>query len=544
MTKRNRNVRKTKTRAPANKKPIKLFKLLLKMEKMKNTLLLLLITVLTFNYAQAQQNTFTKVLYSNGAVQVNSLTPTNDGSYLLAGKYGYLHGLVAKIDSNGNPIWSKVCENLLRKSSGLNFKLISSLSDSSYLLVSTMYNDSLKNEITLCIKIDSKGDTLWTTAILNEGYTNLKNGCSTYDNGFVLVGHTYVEQNKILIPYLIKLNANGKIEWTRLIYGTNSSNCNNYVKQDVDSNYYVMLNYSSISKMTSQGEFLWSRTYTEKDSSRTWLRDFLIVKNGIVALIDDRNGHKIMRLNKDGDVLWSKSYESENQTYIGACSFIKTSDNGYAMIGPTSHYSTIIKTDSMGDVQFVKRLEIDADYILQTANSEYLIYGNGPLFENKKKSENYESLIGLIQLDSLGNADNCISYAGAIVSDTSILTDTLSFTYKNGGELSYTSLEIYPVDLYSEDMCMPFIVSVNDIPNNPETLVYPNPGDGHFTLKTTKSIKAEIYIFDTLGQFVLKTSIEGKEASFNLINKPNGLYIYHLVKNNILLDIGKLLINK
>jgi hypothetical protein len=89
---------------------------------------------------------------------------------------------------------------------------------------------------------------------------------------------------------------------------------------------------------------------------------------------------------------------------------------------------------------------------------------------------------------------------------------------------------------------------INQVQSAGQSLIYPNPNDGGFTVKfrsQNEKESVEICIFDLVGRQVVKenrTIVNGEE--FNYGNLTNGTYMLRLKFENGTVDIHKLIINK
>lgn len=162
---------------------------------------------------------WTKIFGNNNSNKVESISPTNDGAYIIAG-HTFLGGPgptaqqsnFIKIDDNGNQIWSK---NYI----GSNAYAAIPTRDSGYITYCHYY-DSTGNTFTQLMKLDINGDSLWTQIYGSTRYlTYHSSGVvkETTDGGYI----TSIDQGDSL--RLLKIAANGQLEWSRGITGYSST---------------------------------------------------------------------------------------------------------------------------------------------------------------------------------------------------------------------------------------------------------------------------------------------------------------------------------
>ncbi len=91
---------------------------------------------------------------------------------------------------------------------------------------------------------------------------------------------------------------------------------------------------------------------------------------------------------------------------------------------------------------------------------------------------------------------------------------------------------------------------INELSNNNEIAVYPNPSNGVFTLKIeNEKLKAEnvkMQVYNIIGEQVQpQLSIINSDLSIDLSSQPNGIYIYRaFTQDGSLIGQGKLIIQK
>jgi len=157
----------------------------------------------------------------------NSIAPTNDGGYIIAGEAesfgaGDADCYLLKIDSDGNLEWSKVF-------GGDNFdsaKSVVQTSDGGYIL--TGYTRSFGNggEDFYLIKTDEQGNYLWAKTFGGNQDETAQSIKQTTDNGYILTGYTRSFGAGANDVFLVKTDSMGNSECDQLAEGTLSETPN------------------------------------------------------------------------------------------------------------------------------------------------------------------------------------------------------------------------------------------------------------------------------------------------------------------------------
>jgi hypothetical protein len=172
-----------------------------------------------------------------------SLEQTTDGGYVIAGFKGepLEHDVfILRTDSKGDTIWTKTY-------GGRYDDVASSIQqtrDGGYIAVGHTTSFTVdQNPDVYLIRMDSKGDTLWTRTygdIYNDvGYAVRQ----LPDNGYIIVGYTgreFVPGLRVDFDvYLIRTDENGNVLWTKT-YGGDEMDIGVDVRMTIDGGYIVV----------------------------------------------------------------------------------------------------------------------------------------------------------------------------------------------------------------------------------------------------------------------------------------------------------------
>ena len=205
--------------------------------------------------------------HSEHSAWIEEVKQTTDSGYILVGGIGILKGLgvlnayVIRTDKKGDIKWSKLIGG-----------------ESNENLATCIFEDSMRNFVIggytcsfgesangsqtdfYIIKIDDRGNTLWTKAYEQKGgneecYSVQKHN----DGGYLLVGH----RNEYL--YVLKVDENGDSLWSRKFGNENTSQCGRSMVKTADGGFSIFI------WIPLQGASrLWLFT-TPNNSFRDWL---------------------------------------------------------------------------------------------------------------------------------------------------------------------------------------------------------------------------------------------------------------------------------
>ncbi len=147
--------------------------------------------------------------------------------------------------------------------------------DNGYIISGTSYNGSgLQVSYGIVIKTDINGEVLWEKKIgANPGPGITAGGHieQTEDGGYIVTGTSYIYDN-YGDAYILKLNACGEKEWSRIFYNNGNSEYGVDVQIMDDSSYLTMIKYWGddianeriwLFRMSQDGEIIWQKVYAK-----------------------------------------------------------------------------------------------------------------------------------------------------------------------------------------------------------------------------------------------------------------------------------------
>lgn len=279
--------------------------------------------LLAVSQALTAQITFQKVYGGTAMDEGKSVRQTTDGGYIIAGTTtSYGSGgrdiIVIKINAAGDTTWSRTFGGAMDNEYGF---CVQQTNEGGYIVsgVASSFFD-VAGDIYL-IKLKPNGDTTWTRSYGGNGYEWGAYVQQTTDGGYIVTGQTPAYGAGGFDTYLIKINANGNINWTKTYGGIGSE-------------------YGTALQQTSDGGYI--ITGSNDNTFGFGASDFYMIKT------DSMGNH-----------IWSKAYGGSG--FEEGQAVYQTSDGGYIIagtsentLGPLGPNMCLIKTNSVGDTLWAK----------------------------------------------------------------------------------------------------------------------------------------------------------------------------------------------
>jgi len=315
---------------------------------------------------------WTKTIDGQASEEGNSLTQTSDGGYAITGSYDIVDGevytgdvYVVKLDAKGNLQWTKTIGG---PGYEIGFSLIQT-ADGGYAIAGSTQSFGAGQLDVYAVKLDANGNLQWTKTIggpgIEEGYSLIQ----TADGGYAIAGETYSFGAGEKDVYVVKLDANGNLQWTKTIGGPESEEGNSLI-QTSDGGYaiagtYGLVDYEGIHpvdvyvfKLDANGNLQWTKTIGGPDSEEG--NSLIQTSDGGYAIAGKTNSFGaggydvyVVKLDAHGNLQWTKTIGGPS--YEIGYSLIQTSDGGYAIAGYTESFSAgetdvcIVKLDKNGN---------------------------------------------------------------------------------------------------------------------------------------------------------------------------------------------------
>ena len=303
--------------------------------------------------------------------RLNMVKELQDGSLIAAGftmsSTNYSKDiLVIKTDAQGNLEWQRSYGDAQDETANS----IDISSDGGFIISGEVINENTGFSLCYLIKIDDEGELAWSNTFGGSLNDNGHSVISTNDAGFAITGMTRSLGDSNGDMWLIKVNANGQMEWERT-YGGDYTEYGRTIQQTVDGGYIIIgqtesfaLGYNDayLIKTDAQGNEMWSQIFGGQGTDHgrqvvsTLDEGYLI--SGYTDSFGTLGGFNfwLVKANSLGELEWQRFYGEQGDDR--GLSGIQTSDGGYAIAGytnsGTSSVSDIlfIKTDNNGNAEF------------------------------------------------------------------------------------------------------------------------------------------------------------------------------------------------
>jgi hypothetical protein len=394
---------------------------------------------------------WSKALGGTSADYPRKLINTNDNGYMFLGITSSINGDISnspgqglggcwlvKYSASNSMIWQKFIGNAQNQVFGYD---ILQMNNGNYMVAGssqfTINNTTGNHGATdfWLAKLDVSGNLIWQKSYggtYNESVSSIT-ACS--DGGFLLAGSTTSNDGDVsglhgAVDFqsdfwILKVNSNGIIEWSKVLGGNNNDAVNSSVQLS-DSSYII-------------SGFTYSNDGDVNNNHGLW--DFWVVK-----------------LAPNGNVIWKKTFGGSQSEKPG--SSCVTDDGGIILVGYTNSSNGdvvgashgvaedywVIKINSLGSLVWQKRFggqDIDISYgICKTVDGNYLINGwaesnDGDFTDNHGMSD-----FGIVKIDNSGAVLWKKLYGGSDseLGNTIIATSDGGFvaagqTYSNDGDV-------------------------------------------------------------------------------------------------------------
>jgi hypothetical protein len=398
----------------------------------------------------------------------------NGDFFLLGSTYSYGSGqfdmYLVRTDSLGNRISSHTYGGEMTE---YGYDLHKT-SDGGFVVVGSTKSFGAGERDVYLIRVDADGEMLWSKTFGGVADDEARSVRQTSDGGFIICGGTYSFGAGYQDVYLIKTDPLGNLVWQQT-FGGAGGEMGATVRQMPDGGYIV------IGSTGSFGEG-YSSIY-------------------------------VARTNQDGDSLWATTYGGASADYGYALDV--TQDGGVILAGATASYGAgsldayLIKIDPSGNVEWDQTYggadEDRAYSITQTAAGDLILAGNTLSF-----SSTFD--VYVVKTDPAGNTLWTRQYGGS-ESDycESVLRDIHNNLVLTGRSFSYSSggSDVYAVKLQGDQMTDVFDPVTGEIPSGYQLAQnYPNPFNMETVIEFSLARRSDVIlsIYNILGQRVKQWS--------------------------------------
>ena len=237
------------------------------------------------------------------------------------------------------------CKAIGGPASEAGFSLIQT-SDGGYVITGSTSSFGAGETDIYVVKLDANGNLQWTKTIGGGGGSSL---IQTSDGGYAIAGSTYSFGAGAWDVYVVKLDANGNLQWTKTIGGEKDDYGSSLI-QTSDGGYAIAgYTYSFgagyadvyVIKLDAHGNLQWTRTVGGPESEEG--NSLIQTSDGGYAIAGYTTSFGaggadvyVVKLDAKGNLQWTKTIGGKSAD--GGRSLIQTSDGGYAIAGSTTSF--------------------------------------------------------------------------------------------------------------------------------------------------------------------------------------------------------------
>lgn len=370
-----------------------------------------------------------------------SIKATSDGGYIVAcTTWSFDLGggdiWILKLDSYGNIEWQRTYGT---GQEDCPYAGIHEVKDGGYIVAGFTMASTYGTHVYWVLKLSSKGDIEWQRTYGDENEADYPYCIQlTSDGGYIIAGITWSFGAGACDIWILKLTSYGDIEWQRTYGGSGDDWVCESIHQTGDGGYIVGGSTTSfgagsydfwVLKLAANGDIEWQRTYGGKDSEYAFSIHPTEDGGYIIGGYTETHGagHRdgwILKLSAAGNVEWQRTYGGEAGEI---CAVIyPTHDGGYIFASGTSSFGGggkdiwIVNLNKHGDIRWQRtyggKREDYSWSIQETSDGGYVFAGGTRSFG----AGGDEILI--MKLGPNGDIPHCgvIGTSNASVSETSI----------------------------------------------------------------------------------------------------------------------------
>lgn len=236
----------------------------------------------------------------------------------------------------------------------------------------------------------------------------VRSGLQTSDGGYILAGSFIAAGSTYQDFYIMKIDEQGTICWTKSIGDTSIDYATN-IKPTFDGGFIIIgRTYDTVDdalfiKTDSVGNVLWSHRYGDwedlyvEDVEQTTDSGFIFTGKSYMTSPCCRADAMLLKTDGDGNFMWSKVFTSYDDEESGA-TVKQTSTEKYIMVGSYGYYNSLtsiffVKANTLGQKIWARTYGTGYGFsVVETYGGNYYIAG----------SDNVSNGATIIKTDSMG----------------------------------------------------------------------------------------------------------------------------------------------
>lgn len=509
---------------------------------MRCSFLILLSVCVTCCYSQMYkfQKTYGVPTEDANAIGVTSLP---GGEFLVSGVHTTSAStmssvFVMKLSANGDTIWTKK----YRGTSNNHYANGAAVAGTGFVVFGGTEDGSGMTDL-FTLTIDSNGDTIRTFTYGGTGddYCTSGNGAGVEVEGdYVFCGQTMSYGAGLFDCYLVKTDFTGSVLWSHA-YGGVYSEQGGAMVHTSDSGFVctgLTTSFGSggsdvyLLKTDSLGNLLWAKSYglsTDESAygvTETSDRGFIIT--GMRIISPANYDAFLLKTDSVGNLLWVKQYGNSGANEWGSAA-IEVSSGGYAFCGRTGSYGNgsedmlLIRTDAQGDTLWTRAFGgpyNDYAYsVTETAGGGFVVAGGGP------GPTGVRDQVYIIRTDANGYS-GCFETAAPLnVTAPNFIEGNANMVQSNG---CISTIPTWQTTSGSGQQSFCFSVDVEEETELLTPDVYPVPANDYVTIvapnSLTNSGNAYCIIVDVSGREILRVVATNPQITIDVTEFNSGLY--------------------
>jgi hypothetical protein len=332
-----------------------------------------------------------------------SMKAAPDGGFFVVGETtsygaGGRDALLMKLDSQGDPVWSKTFGGSL---SDAAFDLCIT-ADGGCAVTGLSYNFNTAQgggwATPWLLRLDGAGNVLWEKYYVRQAAAITYGISQTHDGGFILAGQWAANSDTAFVLFLMKVGAGGEVQWQHA-YGGGGQEALTRVIETPDGGFAAAGYYwggdwqhdfvEYLLKVDSTGQILWQKLFQDHNGytvgNSTTTSDVINTQDGNLVFAGG-NPAMLWKLDQQGNVLWEQRVSTlpGGLDTIALTAVVPASDGGYYGVGQetrcdASHsciYGTlVVQVTETGELEWAKVYQ--ADFRTPYATDACAIPGGG-----------------------------------------------------------------------------------------------------------------------------------------------------------------------
>lgn len=380
------------------------------------------------------------------------------------------------------------------------------------------------------LKLNASGEIEWSKLVgEKDGHQEGSALRVTDDGGFIVVGSTEISgQGKDV--YVVKLSSIGEMEWTKRIGGSgiNIAHAVNFTSDGGyiiagETNYYQTHPYhpaSYILKLDAVGNLEWT-TLLDYPTPNV-ARDIIPTSDGGYAAVGKYSGGGyIMKLNSEGEMQWINDYFPVS---LSAHFYsINTLDNGNLVaVGNAGSVSFYLVETSL-DGTFIKGVEYWGQEAYQAYGADIADDGGFILVGNKKQ-RNRNSREKIYFIKTKPNYSSCITPLQRYDQDSKRILFKRTGGTITSSFASITNIESIEEEGLSISPVCSITLGIENFSKSTKFLIYPNPTHDLFTVES-ETLILRLEIATPNGKRIHSSKVNSYTKTVSMKNFSAGMYL-------------------